>query len=346
MYWIALLGFAVTCAFLYFGRALALELGLSDKPGGRKTHTHATPLIGGIVIIPVFVVSLFLSGLAAEYWVLISAALLLLTMGVVDDFFPLNASLKFAIQVLISCFVVVFGGVEVISLGHLFGAEETYTWIFSKPFSVMCLVVLMNAMNMIDGLDGLSGGLAAVILGVLALVSILAGAPGNAAVIALMLAPLAAFLVFNMRYPGHAKASVFMGDAGTLALGLILGWFAIRFAQEPQAVMVPSVVPWIIGLPVVDTFAVYFVRAMEGKNPFQPDRSHIHHRLVDNGVPDGRATMMIVGFTAFSALAAVLLERSGVPEVLILAAWIAFFFIHIGLSFRPHYYASLFRRFS
>ncbi len=346
MYLIALSGFIVACAALFFGRRVALQFGLADEPGGRKTHTHATPLIGGIVIIPVFVASLFFAGIAAEYWVLIVSALLLLLMGVVDDFYPLNASLKFALQVWIACFVVVFGGVEVVSLGYLFGEEETYTWIFSKPFSVMCLVVLMNAMNMIDGLDGLSGGLAAVILGVLALVSVLAGVPDNAAVIALILAPLAAFLVFNMRYPGHAKASVFMGDAGTLALGLILGWFAIRFAQAPQAVMVPSVVPWIIGLPVVDTFAVYLVRAMDGKNPFQPDRSHIHHRLADNGVPDGRATMMIVGFTLFSALAAVLLERSGVPDVLILGAWIAFFFIHIGLSFRPHYYASLFRRFS
>ena len=344
---IALCGFIASCVLLFFGRKIAFYVGLSDKPGGRKTHANPTPLIGGLVIVPVFIISLFASGVAGEYWVLISAALLLLLMGVIDDYIPLNASLKFAMQVLIACFVVVFGHVEVLSFGYLFSDDEqVYLWFMSKPFSVMCLVVLMNAMNMIDGLDGLSGGLAAVILGSLALACWMAGVPGNAAVIALILAPLAAFLVFNMRYPGHGKASVFMGDAGTLALGLILGWFAIRYAQWPEHVIVPAVIPWVIGLPVVDTFAVYFVRAMDGQNPFEPDRSHIHHRLVDNGVPDGRATFIIVGFTALSALGAILLERSGVPDLLILVSWIAFFFIHIGLSFRPHYYANLFRRFA
>lgn len=343
---VSISGFVLACVLLFFGRKVALNLGLSDKPGGRKTHATATPLIGGLVIVPVFILSLFISGLAAEYWVLIASALVLLLMGVVDDFMPINPFVKFAVQLWIACFVVIFGGVEVTKLGNILGYGEVELWWLSKPFSVMCLVLLMNAMNMIDGLDGLSGGLSAVMLAVLMVVSLVSGAIGNVLALSLILAPILAFLIFNMRYPGHAKASVFMGDAGTLALGLIIGWFAIKYAQGAHAVITPSIVPWIVGIPVVDTFAVYLVRAMSGHNPFEPDRSHIHHRMVDSGIADGRASVMIAGFTLLTAGGAIVLQNAGVPEVVVFGSWVIFFFAHIACAFRPQCYQGLFKRFA
>lgn len=323
-----------------------MAVGLSDKPGGRKTHENVTPLLGGVVIIPVFVLSLIVAGLWPDYWVLICAALVLLAMGAIDDVVHINPFVKFTIQVWTACFVVVFGGVEVTTLGDLFGYGEVHLWYISKPFSVMCLVLLMNAMNMIDGLDGLSGGLTGVILFILLLVSWVADAFANVFVLSLILAPIAAFLIYNMRYPGHERASVFMGDAGTLALGLIIGWFTVKYAQGGNAVISPAVVPWIVGLPVVDTFAVYLVRAINGQDPFSPDRRHIHHRLVDAGVPHARATAIILLFSVLVAAAAVMMDDMGVPHVIIFGLWLCWFFIHIALTFRPQPYQALFRHFA
>lgn len=339
-------GFLISCLLLFFGRKAALRAGLSDKPGGRKTHDEATPLIGGIIVIPVFVLSLFMAGVAAEYWVLIVAALTLMLMGLIDDAIHINAWLKFAVQVLVACFVVVFGQIDIILLGNLYGFGEVELWATSKPFSVMCLVLFMNAFNMIDGLDGLSGGFAAVALGVLISACALAGAPEVAGVLACVLAPVLAFLIFNMRYLGHAKASVFMGDAGTLAMGLILGWFVIELTQEPLLIMAPAVAPWIVGIPVIDALAVYLVRALNGENPFMADRNHIHHRLVDNSVPHDRASYVIVGFSFVVAISALLLSHSGVADSVLFYCWLVFCGFHMALVFRPQRYASLLKRFA
>lgn len=343
---IALVSFFISCGLFYFGRALAKRAGLTDAPGGRKQHVGKVPLIGGLIILPVFIVSLFFIGQAQAQWVILCAAVFLLLMGVIDDAAQINPWMKFAVQMFVSCFVVIFGGLEVDSLGNLFGLGEIKLGYFAKPFSVMCLVLLMNAVNMMDGLDGLAGGLAAVMMAVMMAACFAADALPMMGMMAMLLAPLCAFLVFNMRYPGHARASVFMGDAGSLTLGLLLGWFAITLSQAPHSVLSPAVVPWIVGLPVADALALYVYRTMNGKQPFEPDRNHLHHRFVDNGVAPGRATFLLLLFKLCGAAAALAAFRAGVPDVFIFALWLAFFFTHMALSFRPQGYAALLRRFA
>lgn len=317
-----------------------------DKPGGRKLHADATPIIGGLVVITLFLLGLILAGLWTQYWVLICAALVMMLMGAVDDRFHLPPYFKFAVQVFVSCFVVIFGHVEVEFLGNLFGFGEVNMMHLAKPFSVMCLVMFMNAMNMIDGLDGLHGGMAAMMILLLILVALLAGATGQVMVLALLLAPLLGFLIYNMRFPGHAKASVFMGDAGTLTMGLILGSFVILFSQAPLNILEPAIAPWIVGLVIADTLALYMYRTLNKENPFEPDRNHIHHIFVDNGVSVGKTTVLLIAFTLLSAGAALILAQAGLPPFIIFYLWLVYFFMHMWLKFHPQKVIALAKRFA
>jgi UDP-GlcNAc:undecaprenyl-phosphate GlcNAc-1-phosphate transferase len=338
--------FFTAIALFYNSARLGALTGLMDTPGGRKTHQGAVPIIGGIVAVPLFLIGLIAAGLWDKYWVLIMAATIMTLMGVVDDRFHLNPYFKFAVQVFVSCFVVVFGHIEVELLGNLFGFGEVNLMHLAKPFSVMCLVMFMNAMNMIDGLDGLHGGMAAIMIILLMLAALLAGAIGQVMVLALLLSPLVAFLIYNMRYPGHTKASVFMGDAGTLTMGLILGWFTIQFSQSPLNIISPAVAPWIVGLVIADTLALYMYRTLNKQKPFEPDRNHIHHLFVDNGVGVGKTTALLLAFVGMSAGAALIFEQAGLPPFVIFYLWLIFFFTHMYFKFHPQKVIALAGRFA
>ena len=338
--------FVLGMTLFFFARRWVRGTKLMDQSGGRKTHGEAVPLICGLVIVPLFIIGLLITGYENDMWALMAALVVLLTMGALDDAFHLNPYLKFAVQLLLACFVVIFGELQIATLGNLLGFGDVPLMIFSKPFTIMCLVLLMNAMNMLDGNDGLAGGLTFVMLLAMLVAAVLGGGADQAVMIGLMLAPLAAFLIYNMRYPGHARASVFMGDAGSLSMGLILGWFAITLTQYPVSLMDPVTIPWLFAIPVADALCLYVMRAAKGQKPFEADRNHIHHRFVDNGVSPGRTTAVILTVKAIFAGGAIALSMVGVPSVLLFLAWLGVFFIHMYLVFHPQRYAYLTRAFA
>lgn len=315
---------------------VARHVGYVDNPGGRKTHEEAVPPIGGLVILPVFALSmmclsLMTSGMAA----LLAGVTVIFLMGAYDDLRQINPWVKFIVQILVSFYLVVFGGAEVRQLGNLFGFGDVGLNFLSVPFSIAAFVLLMNALNMMDGLDGLAGGMAAVMLGWLAYAAGKAGDTTSMLQILCVLAPLVGFLALNMRHPFLPRAKVFLGDAGSLALAVIIGWFALDLSQAPGRAAWPVGILWLLAIPVIDTLTLFFIRALRGRHPFSPDRNHLHHRFLEKGVPVHWTTLFVM--LAGIACGSIGLQGPaiGIPQVVLLVGWVAVFGLYIAYSLRP-----------
>jgi UDP-GlcNAc:undecaprenyl-phosphate/decaprenyl-phosphate GlcNAc-1-phosphate transferase len=150
-----------------------------------------------------------------------------------------------------------------------------------------------------------------------------------------MMGALAAFLVYNMRNPLRRKANIFLGDAGSMALGLSLAWFGMRLGWGTDPVVDPISVAWILALPIMDTCAQFARRVSQGRHPFSADRNHFHHHFVNAGVPIGQATAIMTALGFFLGLIGVGGMLLGVPEYILAYAWIALLFLHMYMNMRP-----------
>lgn len=301
------------------------KFGLVDKPGGRKKHKGAVPLVGGLTIIPIFALLIFLSGLYTVMPVLplLGGIVLLLIIGAIDDKFNIHPWARFIIQIWLACYVVIFAQAEIENLGDLFGFGDVHLGWCAKIFSVTCLVLLMNALNMMDGIDGLASGFCCVALGWLMVAAWYAGFFAPFWAMVFLLVPLLGFLAFNIRHPWREKASVFLGDAGSLSLALLMGWFAIAMAQDTiQQPAIPAVVIiWIMTVPIMDTFAIFFTRMRQGRSPFEADRLHLHHKLIDRGITPKHATPLILLLSVVTGGIGYLGIQVGIPEYVLLYTW-------------------------
>ena len=333
-----LLAFVLTAALSPAARRFAMERGFVDRPGGRKKHDKAVPPVGGLVAFPVFL--LCLAPLVHDWgttgW-FYAAALLLLAVGAFDDRHVAPAFVKFAAQFAAAALIVLPGHAQVFTFGNIVGTGAIGLSVFSLPFSIIATVLLINAINLMDGLDGLSGGMGVIILAGLAWGL---KAPGVQAEMLTLAAALAGFLIYNLRNPWRRKAVIFMGDAGSLTLGLSLAWFAIRLGGPPLPTVEPIVIAWLLALPIMDTCGQFARRIGEGRHPFSADHDHFHHHFVHAGLRPGQATAAVLAVEAAFALIGIVGVRLGAPPALLLGLWAALLAAHIALSMRP----PLFRR--
>ena len=122
------------------------------------------------------------------------------------------------------------------------------------------------------------------------------------------------FLYFNARSPWRAQAAVFMGDTGSLLLGLLLGWFAVRLAMADRPALAPITAVWILALPIGDTVTLLVRRALRGRNPFHADRQHLHHILLALGLSNGQTVTALVALSFALGALALVTESAGVPQ--------------------------------
>ncbi len=341
----SILAFALCAAALKGGRVLALRFGFADKPGGRKKHDNPVPPIGGLAILPVFFAVAWFAGYEDIVpWPLVAGVIALLVMGAIDDAKTIRPYIKFGLMLWVSCFVVIFGEAQIGNLGNLFGFGNVELGFISKGFTVLCLALLMNSINMLDGVDGLAGGFCALVTFWFLIVCVAMGQWAYVGTLGILLGALLGFLAFNMRAPWRSSASVFLGDAGSLCLGLLLGWFSIHLTQMPHAPLEPITVIWIIAIPVMDAFALFIARSIRGLHPFNADRRHLHHRFIDAGMSPARTTTAILGLIALTAILGFVAEAQNVPAVLLFALWMVLFTLHtIGIA-HPRGY-TMFTRF-
>ncbi len=342
----AALALALTLCLIPLAKRLAKRFHFLDHPDDeRKAHAKPVPPIGGLVVFPVFMA--VAAGLVTEWrdyaWFYLALALILVT-GALDDRFGVSPRVKFAAQFAAALLIVVPGHAQVVDLGDLFGTGTVWLGPLSIPFSVIAAVLLINAINLMDGLDGLAGGLGVIVLGGMALCAAQAGGAGPAGELFVLCGALAGFLVYNMRSPWRARATVFMGDAGSLSLGLSIAWYAIRLAGHPQPQVHPTTVAWLLGLPIMDTCGQFARRVREGRHPFSADRDHFHHHFVRVGLSPGHATAAVLTTVFVFALIGVGGIAMGIPSYRLMYLWAALLLCHIWLSMHPAIFRGLIAR--
>lgn len=319
-FWIALVSSALLIVLL---RALAHKWNFLDHPGGRKQHSAPTPTIGGLAMFMGMLIALFsLDGIHGDLAVLIGCGALLVVLGVPDDRHGLSVSLRMTIQVILVLVVILGADGTVTHLGSLFG-RDIPLGLFAIPFSMVAFVGGINAINMIDGADGMAGKMSLItLLGVASIFCITNNFQQLTLVMALIGA-LLGFLLFNSRLIVK-RAWVFMGDSGSMWLGLVLGWFMAQMTHDKVAAE-PAIVLWLFGIPLLDTLTVMIRRKRRKVSMFAPDRSHIHHVLEDTGLSIKRAVLLLSGVQVIMVGMGVLFFATKAPGALVFWGFVALF---------------------
>ena len=264
-----------------------------DQPNMRTVHESLTPRLGGVAVFAGFMSALTIFGdLNNGVQQLLAGCIILFFIGLKDDLVTISAFKKFVVQLLATGIVMFMANVRITSFQGIFGIEELPIGI-SYAFTFLVIVGITNAINLIDGLDGLAGTIVTIISATLGWYFYQFGGEkfGNYAMVALCL--IGGMLGF-LRYNFH-KATIFMGDTGSLVCGFIVSILTIQFIEMRAVESSPTVALGILFVPLFDTLRVSFIRVMKGLSPFAPDKNHIHHRILAMGFQQ-ISTVLLLAF--------------------------------------------------
>jgi UDP-GlcNAc:undecaprenyl-phosphate GlcNAc-1-phosphate transferase len=226
----------------------------------------------------------------------ILATSILIVIGVWDDLKDLSAYARFGAQIIAALIMIYGAGIILVDLGELNLLGGTlYLGYMSVPFTVFATLGIINAINMCDGLDGLSGSLSLTSLLGFGAANLLWGSYDL--IISIMAASIAGFLCFNMRTFWRKSAWVFLGDAGSMMIGLTLTWLAISMSQGPERVISPSAALWFLMVPIFDAVSMMVRRIMRKRSPFKADKEHLHHVFLLAGFSVSETVLIMTGFS-------------------------------------------------
>ncbi len=309
-------------------------LGLVDKPDHRKSHVGEIPLVGGLGIVGAFTLSLSLFNAWHGFIdILIFPLLALFGISLLDDRLQLSARLRLVVQIIAATYLFLFGNVRITHLGNLLGFGDIHLGLpFSYTLTVMGIVGGINALNMSDGLDGLAGGISLVALVFFGFAANKVGLTQDCLQLFTMAAAVGGFLLLNLRTPWRSRAQVFMGDAGSMSLGLYLSCMAIRLSTPAAHALHPVSALWILALPITDTVVVMFRRILKGRNPFSPDQEHLHHILQRAGFSVQNTVFLLLTFSLVLGWIGLSGSWSATPDYLLFAGFMLVVFIHILIT--------------
>ncbi len=298
-------------------KSLAERVGAVDVPkDNRRMHDHPIPRMGGLAIFLGFLLStLVFVPLSQSLRGMLLGAILIVILGIFDDIYALPALPKLLVQIVAALIAVFHGNViEVVSNPNLF-SDNPY-WVlgaWSVPVTVIWIVAITNAVNLIDGLDGLAVGVAAISSLTMLVIAMLV----SENVVALTMAALAGGCIGFMPY-NQNPAKIFMGDTGSTFLGFVLATVSIQGLFKFYTIISFAVPFLMLGLPLFDTCFAILRRISKGQNPMSPDRSHVHHRLIDMGFNQKQAVGILYVISAILGLSAVVLTTSGALKAMVL----------------------------
>jgi UDP-GlcNAc:undecaprenyl-phosphate/decaprenyl-phosphate GlcNAc-1-phosphate transferase len=252
-----------------------------DQPNFRTVHAELTPRLGGLAMFAGFMSALTIfADLDNGVQQLLAGCVILFFIGLKDDLIAISAMKKFAVQLLATGIVMFIADIRITSFQGIFGIGELQIGV-SYMFTFLVIIGITNSINLIDGLDGLAGTLVLIATVTFGVYFYLFGGLdyGNYAAVAFC---LVGGVVGFLRYNFH-KATIFMGDTGSLLCGFIISVLAIQFIEMRHVPASPSVALGILFIPVFDTIRVFSIRIFSGKSPFIPDKNHVHHRLLALG---------------------------------------------------------------
>lgn len=292
---------------------ISFRKNLFDVPNSRKIHTSTVPRLGGLAFMPsiFFTIAvlvglnrLMLTNLHVPYFVFspvtlcfgMCAVMIIYLVGIADDLIGVKYRAKFAAQVIAALFIV-STGMWIQNLDGFLGVYYLPEWV-GVPLSVLVIVFIMNAINLIDGIDGLASGLSGIAFILYAVVFYMAGQIIYAIACCAILGTLIPFFYYNVFGDAKINKKIFMGDTGSLTTGLLLSFMAFHICNMriPQLwhydMFVVAFSPLII--PCFDVLRVFGNRILHHHNPFTPDMTHIHHKLLACGLRQRYAMIIIL----------------------------------------------------
>ncbi|MFD2145623.1 MraY family glycosyltransferase [Mucilaginibacter antarcticus] len=303
IYYICILVFAgsfstaVIPSILHVARARHLY---DDIGHFRKQHDQGIPRLGGVAIFMSFTVTaLVLSIIDKNFPVgyLLTASIILFIMGLKDDLSGVNSITKIAVQFIVALILVVLGDIRLTSMYGVFGLYDL-PFVVSAALSVVVIIMIINAFNLIDGIDGLAGVTGIIANSAFSALFIYTKQYEFAVVSVMLVGAIVGFLRFNI-----TPAKIFMGDTGSLFIGLITVVMAIKLielnnvevANVAYIASAPALTIAILIGPIFDTLRVFCLRIINGISPFTADRNHIHHRMLRLGYTHLQTTLTLAG---------------------------------------------------
>ena len=312
---------AMLCSFLISFTStptasfIAYKIGAVDVPtDGRRMHNKPIPRLGGLAVFFAFVVStLVYCEITPMLLSLLLGGLMIVIIGVIDDVFRIKPYAKLIIQLIAAVFPIMEGvTIDFFSIG----GETFQLGIWSKPLTLVWILLVTNAVNLIDGLDGLSCGVSAICSLSLLLVTLTFGQSLPSALLCAILAGACiGFLPYNSN-----PAKIFIGDTGAMFLGYTMSVISISGVFKVHATLSFLIPMSIFGLPLFDTLFAIFRRLIHGQAPWHADRGHIHHRLIDLGFNQKQSVHILYAISGMLGLSAVLFTSESLFGMILMLA--------------------------
>lgn len=317
---VGLIAFLATILITPLAIIFAKKHNFVDIPDKRKIHKSPTPRIGGIGIASGIFAGMIVTGILTRmtwvFWSLIPFGIITI-MGFIDDVKGLSFKWKFLIQIIASILAIVLVGTNIDHINNPFGGSINFG-IFGPILTIIWLVGVTNAINLTDGLDGLAAGISAISAFTIAITASRVDVTATLVAISIF-ASAVAFLRYNFH-----PAKTFMGDTGSQLLGFSLALIAIKGASLSASTLSLAVPLLALGFPILDTVYAFARRILGGRNPFLPDKMHIHHQLLDIGFSQITAVLFMYAISILFSIIAI--KYRGIHDLTAIA-----FYIIIGI---------------
>ena len=322
---------------------------LVDEPGDqRKLHNRSVPTIGGIMIFAGTLFAYCLLFPSKENWMmgnnydplsalnefkyLVASMFVLFFLGLKDDIIGVAPKKKLYVHALVGVILVYLADIRITSFWGLFEVNDLPYWL-SISISLFTYIVIVNAMNLIDGVDGLAGGIGVIASSTFAFWFYTTGDLPLALLAISLAGALIGFLVFNFQ-----PAKIFMGDSGSLILGMVLYVLAMKLIEFPpsrlngilQHVSKPVLVIAILAYPLMDTLRVFSVRIANKQSPFKADKNHIHHKLLAMGFSHRQVCLILYAFT-IGIISLTFLMPHDTPNISFIVVFVVTFLISTSI---------------
>ena len=329
---------------------LSHELHIFDLPDSRKVHKLPIPRLGGVVFLPIVIIAsavvivlmlrfdvdthrLWQGAVVQTFVAYLGGAMMLYIIGLYDDLHGVNYRVKFVVQILAAALPCI-SGLWISNLQYIFFINEIPFWI-GMPVTVLFSVYVTNAMNLIDGIDGLASGLSIMALAVIAMLNITTGDTIWALLSLTYVGVLIAFFYYNVYAHKH---KTFMGDTGSLTLGFTLSFLILHYWQltpvwNPYFHNVGIVAVSTIIIPCLDVIRVMASRIRDGRNPFLPDKNHIHHKLMRTGLNTHLTMLTLLALSMLFVIANYLMAAYISQTVMIVVDIVLFIMMHLTINY-------------
>lgn len=296
-------------------RRLALRIGFVDRPVARSMHKEPKPFLGGVAIFAAFAVAVAIGGGLADRGVvgMLVTGFLVVLLGVVDDRVCLTPRVKLAGQIVAAALLVYGFDVQISSIYSPLGDRYVQFGILAGPLTILWLVAFTNVVNLIDGLDGLAAGISSIASLTLLIVAVQEGFSSAVVVTAALAGGAIGFLRYNFN-----PAKIFMGDAGAMFLGFVLGAVSVHGVMKTTATIGVVVPVMALGLPIMDTAFAIVRRLASGRSIGQADKDHLHHRLLRLGLSHRTTVLVMWAISAWLGLSAVAVTEVAASEALVI----------------------------